>query len=287
VTNVTTDLRPAATVLVLRDSTAGPEIFMVRRHDKAAFMGGAHVFPGGAVDAADCNAADPRWCDGIEYASAQIGNVAPAEALAFHVAAVRELFEEAGVLLAREESGNFVQLERESTHARFKQYRQDIHAGSHTLRDILQRERLRLAADALRVCAHWVTPPVNNSRRFDTRFFAARLPAGQQPAHDEHETTESLWTTASGAIAAAERREIVLPPPTWIMLRELESFRSVDDVLASMHGRTVERREPESVEENGHRVFIMPGPFASGTGPARRLTRFVWSEGRWLPQSTE
>ena len=92
--------RPAATVVVLRDGPAGPEVFMVRRHEGTAFMGGAHVFPGGRVDAADGDA-DASWCDGIEHATRQLDGLPPAEALAYHVAAARELFEEAGVLLAR------------------------------------------------------------------------------------------------------------------------------------------------------------------------------------------
>jgi len=284
---VPAELRAAATVLVLRDGAMGPEVFMVRRHDRSAFMGGAHVFPGGAVDAADRDAADSQWCDGIEHAAAQIPTLEPAAALALHVAAARELFEEAGVLLARDAQGRFARLDDESSHARFKQYRQDIHASTRTLRDVLEREQLRLAADALTVCAHWVTPPLD-VRRFDTRFFAARLPIDQHPAHDQRETTESRWTTAGDAIAAAKRGDIVLPSPTWVTLRELEPFQTVDAIMSWQRGREIPRREPTLVEQDGVRALLMPvDPSYDRDGSLERLeTRFVWTGDRWLPPKT-
>jgi 8-oxo-dGTP pyrophosphatase MutT (NUDIX family) len=123
-------IHPASTVLVLRDSAAGPEVFMVRRHEGTAFMAGAHVFPGGRVDAADREAAqvDETWCDGIAEATAQLADMPEVEAVAYHVAAARELFEEAGVLLARDSSGDFVSLASPADHERFKQYRTGVHS---------------------------------------------------------------------------------------------------------------------------------------------------------------
>ncbi|HMB79260.1 MAG TPA: hypothetical protein VKI43_04310, partial [Vicinamibacterales bacterium] len=140
--------RPAATVVVLRDGPAGPEVFMVRRHADTAFMGGAHVFPGGRVDAADGNA-DGAWCDGIEHAARQLNGLPAAEALAYHVAAARELFEEAGVLLARHPGGDFVSLAGAEDHERLKQDRTRVHEGQTTLRAVIEREGLHLALDAL------------------------------------------------------------------------------------------------------------------------------------------
>src|SRR5262249_42089724 len=119
---IAADPRPAATVVVLRDSSTGPEVFMVRRHERTAFMGGAHVFPGGRVDAADHDA-DDTWCDGIESAvesSVRLQADWRDDAVAYHVAAARELFEEAGVLLARHAAGEFGPLAAADDHARFK-----------------------------------------------------------------------------------------------------------------------------------------------------------------------
>jgi 8-oxo-dGTP pyrophosphatase MutT (NUDIX family) len=274
--------RPAATVVVLRDGPAGPEVFMVRRHEDTAFMGGAHVFPGGRVDAADGDA-DTTWCDGIDHAVGQLSGLPRAEALAYHVAAARELFEEAGVLLARHPDGDFVSLAAAADHERLKQDRTRVHEGKTTLRAVVQRERLRLALDTLVMFAHWVTPPID-SRQFDTRFFMTRVPSHQTPAHDETETTHSLWARPVDAIALAGRDEIVLPPPTWSTLREIEPFETVKDVLAWARGRTVVRRMPKAIEQAGHRMLLLPGdplhPDPGGDDPPRE-TRFVLIDRRW------
>lgn len=275
--------QPASTVLVLRDSPAGPEVFMVRRHEGTAFMGGAHVFPGGRVDAVDREVADESWCDGVAAAASQLRDMATADAVAYHVAAARELFEEAGVLLARDQSGEFVSLADADSHARFKRYRNDVHGGALTLRTVLEREHLRLALDTLVHFSHWVTPPVD-TRRFDTRFFITRVPPYQTPAHDETETTHSSWCTPSAAIASAISGDIILPPPTWTTLRELEPFDTVDAALAWARQRRVVRREPKALEREGVRMLVLPGdplhPEPPGDEPTSE-TRFVLVDKRW------
>jgi 8-oxo-dGTP pyrophosphatase MutT (NUDIX family) len=282
---IAADPRPAATVVVLRDSSTGPEVFMVRRHADTAFMGGAHVFPGGRVDAAD-HGADAAWCDGIAHAARQLAGLSPAEALAYHVAASRELFEEAGVLLARHAAGEFVSLSGADVHERFKQDRTGVHSGKTTLRAVIERERLRLALDALVLFAHWVTPPID-TRQFDTRFFMTRVPPHQTPAHDDTETTHSTWLRPADAIAQSLDGEIVLPPPTWSTLRELEPFRSVEDALAWARERRVVRRMPKLVEQDGRRMLVLPGdplhPDAAGAEPLVE-TRFAFVDRRWRPE---
>lgn len=255
---------------------------MVRRHEGTAFMAGAHVFPGGRVEPADRDA-DDRWCDGITFAAEQIEGMATSEAIAYHVAAARELFEEAGVLLARDATDGFVSLAGADVRSRFKHYRTDVHRGNLTFRAVLEREHLRLALDALIHFAHWVTPPVD-TRRFDTRFFVSRVPPQQTPAHDETETTHSVWMTAAGAIAAANADAILLPPPTWTTLRELERFESVADALAWAHGRRVIRREPKAIESEGRRMLLMPGDPLHPDPAVEDLggeTRFVLVDRRW------
>jgi len=261
---------------------------MVRRHEGTAFMGGAHVFPGGRVDAADRDAAlVDSWCDGLAFAREQLGDVPAVEAIAYYVAAARELFEEAGVLLARDVNGEFVSLASTDDHARFKLYRTGVHSGTLTLVDVLQRERLRLALDTLVHFAHWVTPPLD-TRRFDTRFFVTRVPPQQTPAHDDTETTHSTWITAAGAIASAIANEIVLPLPTWTTMREIEPFASVGDALNWARRRHVVRREPKLVEQNGRRMLVTPGdplhPDAPSEPPLSE-TRFVWVDDRWRAEA--
>ena len=279
---IVANARPAATVVVLRDGPAGPEVFMVRRHEDTAFMGGAHVFPGGRVDAVDGDA-DESWCDGVANATTQLDGLAPAEAVAYHVAAARELFEEAGVLLARHPDGDFVSLAGAADHERLKQDRARVHKVETTLRAVIEREHLRLALDALVLFAHWVTPPVD-TRQFDTRFFMTRVPADQTPAHDDTETTHSLWTRPTDAIAQSLKGEIVLPPPTWSTLRELEPFESVKDALAWARRRTVVRRMPKAIEQDGHRMLLLPGdplhPDPAGDDPPLE-TRFVLIDRHW------
>src|SRR3954465_6407772 len=150
---IVANARPAATVVVLRDGPAGPEVFMVRRHEGTAFMGGAHVFPGGRVDAADGDA-DADWCDGLDHAAGQLEHLPRADALAYNVAAIRELFEEAGVLLARHPDGDFVSLATAADHERLKADRSRVLEKTTTLRAVIEREGLRLALDALVLFAH-------------------------------------------------------------------------------------------------------------------------------------
>ncbi len=273
--------RPAATVVVMRDSAAGPEVLLVRRHENTAFMGGAHVFPGGRVDAAD--GGDDSWCDGIAHAVRQLDGLPSADAIAYHVAAARELFEEAGVLLARRAGGDFVSLAGTEDHERFKQDRSNVHGGKTSLRAVMAREGLRLALDALVLFAHWVTPPID-TRQFDTRFFMTRVPAHQTPAHDETETTHSAWVRPKDAIAQAINGDVVLPPPTWTTMRELEPFASVEGALAWARGRRIIRRMPTMLEEEGRRMLLLPGdprhPDPPGDDPPVE-TRFVLLDRRW------
>lgn len=281
-----TDPRPASTVIVLRDAPCGPEVFLVRRHEGTAFMGGAHVFPGGRVDRADGSAADAAWCDGVEHAR-RLPSLAPAESVAFHVAAARELFEEAGVLLARGTTGAFAVLSEPDEQARFRAYRAEVHGGGRSLRDVVEREGLRLALDALVPVARWVTPPID-VRQFDTWFFLTRVPPRQMPVHDDRETTHSTWMRAADAIAAARRDEILLPIPTWTTLRELERFADVESALAWARGRTMVRRQPRLVERDGIRMLILPGdPLHPETPvePPFGEVRFAHVNGRWRAQA--
>jgi len=243
-------------------------------------MGGAHVFPGGRVDASD-RESDDGWCDGLGHAVRQLNGL-PAEAAAYHVAAARELFEEAGVLLARDRSGQFVSLADPAVHDRFRLRRSDVHAGRSTMRDVVVAEGLRLDVGTLILFAHWVTPPID-TRQFDTRFFMTRVPPEQTPIHDDTETTHSGWLTPSAAIAQALDGEIVLPPPTWTTLRELEPFASVDEALAWAARRRIVRRQPELIEHDGRRMLVVPGdplhPQTVDEAPVE--TRFVWADKRW------
>src|SRR5262249_47284011 len=150
-------------------------------------------------------------------------------------------------------------LARADDHERFKAHRAELNANRRTLREIVEAEQLRLDLDALVHYAHWVTPPIE-IRRFDTHFFVTRLPSEQTPAHDDHEATDSVGMRPADAIAAVGRGDIVLPPPTWASLRELQRFSSVEEALRWARTRTVHRREPRvTVGADGMRRIVLPG----------------------------
>jgi 8-oxo-dGTP pyrophosphatase MutT (NUDIX family) len=229
--------RDAATVILLRDRAERPyEVFLMRRHWDQAFMGGAYVFPGGRLDDTDADPELAACIGGFSAADAkrllQEMDLPEATALGLFVAAIRETFEEAGVLLARDAYGSLVDLSDPETAARFSCYRLELHEGRLTLAELVRRERLIFAPDHLIPYSHWITPEIE-SRRFNTRFFLARLPEGQVPDHDRMELTESSWMTPAFALAEHEAGRIVLMPPTIKTIEELLSFPNTAQLFAA------------------------------------------------------
>ncbi len=283
--------RDASTVIVLRGTP--PALFMVKRTGKAAFMANAMVFPGGRLDPADCA---PEWtahcAESPDVAAARLG-LAPEqghEALGLLVAAIRETFEEAGLLLARPSSkdGPFLRLDAPEVVARFAAHRAALNAQQTTLLEIARSEGLVLATDALTYLARWVTPAIE-SRRFDTRFFAAHAPEAQEGAHDTHETTDSAWHTAAAALAAYDAGEIQLAPPTYRILLELAEHPTVEAVLGLRRGDLPKVHAPTFDATSGELTLFLPGdeafagPEAGAQGARNRISmrneRWI-SEGR-------
>jgi 8-oxo-dGTP pyrophosphatase MutT (NUDIX family) len=215
------EIRPAATLMLVRDGVDGMEVLMLRRHPDAIFAADAWVFPGGAVDDADAGLAGVAGLtDGV--ASATIG--VPSGGLAYFVAAARECFEEAGILLARHAgTGEALGTSSELDTTRFNRHRRDVLAGRRTLADVLAAENLTLDLDGLVYVSHWITPP-GPPRRFDTRFFVAPAPEGQAASHDTAETVESVWTTPNRALERRAAGEIHLVFPTIKNLEVLARF---------------------------------------------------------------
>ena len=220
-------VKPAATVLLVRDSDAGGiEVFMLRRTFNAAFASGMFDDVDGVDEIAEL-------CDGLtdEHASALLG--IPSGGLAYWVACIRECFEEAGVLLARHEStGDVVRFDDPVVAERFSVERGNIHDGSVALLDLCRREGLHLTTDEIFYVSHWITP-VGERRRFDTRFFIARAPSAQEPLHDDGETIESFWISPQEAIDRAHERDLMLMPPTKANIEFLLPHSTTDEVLAA------------------------------------------------------
>lgn len=216
-------LRPAATVIVLRDSADGPEVLMVKRSRKSAFMPNAHVFPGGRVDPEDgavevVGGEEDRERMGLGEAGA-----------AYQVAAARECMEEAQVVLAPGE---------------------------------------------LVYWSHWITPRPE-PRRYDTRFFVAKVPVGQFAAHDGFETVESAWWTARDALRRFDEGTVQLAPPTWRTLWELLDYPDVDSVLEAGRTRATPPIEPRARMVDGVITVVLP---EGVPGPRTH----VFESGRWF-----
>ena len=238
----TVPIRPAATVMLVRNGDRGLEVFMLRRTMAAVFAGGMYVFPGGRVDDADRADDVTDLCDGLSDVEASGMLNVPAGGLAFWVAAIRECFEEAGVLLARTASGSVVRFDDPVTEDRFNQHRHAVHDGTRSLADVCSAEGLRLVTDDIRYVSHWITP-IGQPRRFDTRFLLARAPQAQEPLHEDGETTESLWVRPNDALTRFRAGELAMIGPTIANLEFLAPHVTADDVLQAAE-RTIRSPPP-------------------------------------------
>lgn len=228
--------RPAATVVLLREGRGGPEVLLLRRNRATGFVPGAWVFPGGRVDAADgADALAGRW-DGLtrERAAVRLGLGAGAEppAIAYYGAAVREAVEETGLWPGVVEGGGGGASEAAATRAR-----EALLGRGEAFAEVLQELNARLDGTAVEYIAHWVTPLVE-SRRYDTRFFAARVPPGATATHDEREMTGTVWLTPRAALVRHRGGDLPMIFPTIRTLEDLCGFATVGELLAHYRGRT-------------------------------------------------
>ncbi|GAA1200487.1 NUDIX hydrolase [Prauserella alba] len=218
--------RDAATVMLLRDTPSGIEVFLQRRVTAMKFAAGMTVFPGGGVDERDADASI-AWAGPSAARWAQWFGCDERLARALVCAAVRETFEESGVLLAGHGPDNIV-----GDTAGYAGARAALVGREFSLAEFLADAGLTLRGDLLRPWANWVTPE-GEKRRYDTRFFAAALPAGQDADGETTEASESGWRTPADAMADGEAGRSMLMPPTWAMLSDLAVCRDVTEVLAT------------------------------------------------------
>jgi 8-oxo-dGTP pyrophosphatase MutT (NUDIX family) len=253
---------PAATLVLLRDRPAGlAEILMIQRHGKSKFAAGDYVFAGGKVEADDIPDDVERFCRDLtaDEASARLGgDLTPRQALGYWVGAIREAFEEVGVLLAYDRRGEFVRFTPDN-HARFDEHRTACQSANPAFFTMLRAEGLTLATDRLTYFAHWITPE-EQPLRFDTRFFAAVAPADQAPEVDGHEIVAQRWLTPVEAFEAFRRNEITLRLPTIKNLELLQSGGSrTADILGALRGRAVPTIRPRVLQVDGKPLPILPG----------------------------
>ncbi len=266
---------PSATVVLLRDGAPGLEVFLLRRHGLSEVLGGAYVFPGGKVDREDA-----EWIDRLDtdiaplHAALGEPDLRVEEAATLYVAAVREAFEETGLLLAH--------IDPEEARSAWAALRAGPRFG-----ELFEGRGLRLAASALHPWSRWITPVVGGvlRKRFDTRFFVAEVPPGQEPRHDDHEATASVWLQPRAALAQYLAREIDLAPPQIMTLSHLARHTNVASAVAETQSRRPPCIRTEPVLEDGRRCLCYPGDPAHSEavrampGP----TRLCWNEGRFEP----
>ncbi|MBE7368534.1 NUDIX hydrolase [Ramlibacter pallidus] len=266
---------PSATVVLLRDGPGGLEVFLLRRHAQSDVLAGAFVFPGGKLDPEDA-----AWATRLDRTPADLHallgepDLPPGEAAGLFVAAVRELFEETGLLLA---DATPEQAARAWAALR----------GGLRFDAVLAPLGVTLTASALLPWSRWVTPTISSvvRKRFDTRFFVATVPPGQHPVHDDHEATESLWLPPREALRQYWHGGIELAPPQIMSLAHLARHRSVAGVFAAARARRPPCIRPQPNDVDGVRVLCYPGdpwhPEAEQLLPGP--TRLSWRNRRFEP----
>ena len=265
--------RDAATVLLLRDAPGGFEVFMVKRSGLSDVLGEAHVFPGGKVDVADSAPPMLARIEGLASLDlAALGEDIPRErAAGMFVAAARETFEEAGILLAGNFTGDLATA-RERLNAKVPMV------------DVLASIEAMLDARALVPWVRWVTPAVL-ARRFDARFFLALAPVSQAAVHDDYEATHSEWLSPRAALARWQTGDIKLAPPTYMSLAHLALYDDAAGAIADARSRRPPVLQPVAFEDAGVRFLALPGdarhPVAERAIPG--ATCLKWDGGKFAP----
>ena len=244
---------PSATVVMLREHDGAPELLMVKRRAGDAF-GDSYAFPGGVVDHDESDAhglIDGRSAD----EASSILKIAE-NALDYYSAAIRELFEETGILLARSNDGEWANVTDE-----LQELRIEVDKGRLPWSEFLETQGLRISCDALHYFAYWQTP-LDQHKRWSTRFFFAETPAGQSASHDGSEVTDIRWVTSNQALAGARDRSMKLPLPTIRNLRNMQHCASVDEMLAWADRRRQEgiiKLRPIFIEKDGKSKWAVWG----------------------------
>ena len=238
----------------------GIEVLLVLRNRKSSFVPGYYVYPGGVIDAEDYGPDMERFVEGLDRhkAASLLGDMQRADkALGVWVAAVRETFEEAGLLLARRRDGSPLALTTEEERNRFGRYRQSLVKKEMAFSSILEMEKLVLFSEDLYYFSHWITPePL--PKRYDVRFFMAAHPTGQCVSHDGVELTSHVWIRPLEALRQYDEGKIGMVLPQIMTLRELGRFRTVEEALQCAKKKHVEATRTKMAHLEGRYVEVMP-----------------------------
>lgn len=237
--------KPAATAVLVRDSDDGPELLLLKRHGASGFVPGAYVFPGGRVDPAD---SDPELAE-------MLGATRRGADAAYWLAAVREVFEETGVLLARSAAGESC---RDATaDAALGRWREALLSNEATLLDVLRAEHVTPDVSRMVYCSHWITP-VAEPRRYDTRFFLAAMPDGCTATIDEREMSHAMWVTPDAALEQFTRGTLPMVFPTVKTIQLLRPYDGVAEMLDAFREADVPAVTPRLVRTKDGVGIVVP-----------------------------
>ncbi|MFT7686093.1 MAG: 8-oxo-dGTP pyrophosphatase MutT (NUDIX family) [Candidatus Azotimanducaceae bacterium] len=247
-------IRFAATVMLI-DDRPDLQVFMMQRNAKTVFAGGMWVFPGGAVDATD----KPEFFESISIHrnDMQASKLLDLKhgGLSFYVAAIREAFEEAGILLALHKNDHRnLEIKNDKDKARYDLYRDEVNADAEAFIKLIEKEQLILDVGQMHYVARWITPE-GPPRRFDARFFISRMPSFQTPIHDDNELVHSAWFSPQEILEKFDRGEMILMSPTLRMVRNLANFTSADEAIKA----AAKNLPSERARINNKREIILPG----------------------------
>ena len=256
-------IRDASTVVIAREGdSGGVEVFLVKRNAQTAFGPGMYVFPGGRVDAADYDPASIEVACGLSpaEASAQLNDHDCPDDLAvgLHLAAIRECFEEAGVLFARQDDGAPFMLDDHDIRERFDDLRHKVHEGELSLADFGASEGLHFDISQLIYFAHWITPEFE-VKRYDTRFFLAIVPPGQEPLHDDKELVASEWISPAEALTGHAEGRFPMLPPTFRILDDMARCDTLDALVDWARAERPFPMMPSLSQVDGRMAIVLPG----------------------------
>jgi 8-oxo-dGTP pyrophosphatase MutT (NUDIX family) len=252
-------------ILVRQAQGKTMEVFLARRHVNQSFMAGAFVFPGGRLEAADADSALTEFISAKDdfhpHSLLQDNALTKKTALSFFFCAIRETFEETGVLFARTKGGHSIDFGNAVIKSRFAAYRQSLNLGNITLTEIARQEELILMPKLLIPYSHWITPEIV-PKRFSTRFFLAELPQGQSATTDKDELTSSLWVTPHDALQMYTAGKITLMPPTLKTIEEMAKFISVYTLSISKDNEAARRRLRRRITNTLRKPTTLPTKLA-------------------------
>ncbi len=244
--------------MLVRDTRVGMEVLMLRRNLASSWLGGVHLFPGGAVDEDDAleAIAERSLARSDREASRLLG--LEAGGLAYYVAAIRECFEEAGVLLASRRDGGLIDFSDPATAKRFLEHRRALNASEKSFTELCGEEDLRLDTGDVHYFSHWITPE-GSPRRYDTRFFVAAMPEGQSPLQDDIEVIDSVFIRPEDALERHHAGEIDVLFPTMKNLEAIARFETTGELIAASDASTVPTILPKVVVAEHAVRFLLPG----------------------------